>query len=172
MSVHRHIHHCLNKHTAIHPANRSYGHTYNRWADYTYEQTVGYSYSRLCIYAVRHTIGWYYNHLNGNTVDESAELSRPLSLHYKFMVAYDVEVAPCGAISCCADYWIGRYLCRCNDSDVDGVALLVFTAADSIVRPASGRNVFDKPNEQSRASTALPWRENDGRKANVFAKGK
>lgn len=43
-----------------------------------------------------------------------------------------------------------------------GATLPVFTAAGSIVRPTSGRNVFDKPNEQSRASTALPWRENDG----------
>ena len=41
-------------------------------------------------------------------------------------------------------------------------ALPVFTAAGSIVRPTSGRNVFDKPNEQSRARTVLPLRENDG----------
>jgi len=50
--------------------------------------------------------------------------------------------------------------------------LPVFTAACAIIYLTGGRNVFDKPNEQSRASATLPCRENDGRKANMSAKGK
>ena len=82
---------------------------------------------RLYIYTVKQSIDRYFNSPNSHSIVRSAKSSCDRTLHACFdIVACGVEVAGRGIVSDEPNGRIGRYLCRRNDSDVDGSRLARF----------------------------------------------
>lgn len=79
----------------------------------------GYLCSRLCIYLFNQTYNPYFNiQLFSQLINRIEKLNT--------FVACGVEVAASGVVFDEPNGRTGRYLCRCNDSDVDGSRLARF----------------------------------------------
>lgn len=98
-----------------------------------YDRLIGHTrmQSFVCLlkYSVKQSVDQYFNSLNSHTMicPTGRIIVWPnTSCLFRPFVACGFEVALYGTIDYYAMNWIGRYLCRCNDSDVDGSRLARF----------------------------------------------